>query len=215
MLGDENTLEEKIAKHRVVTAMLELALKKRDMYQIEAETRYDLFVIKGKINNFRFEYHVHRFRHSAVTRQNEHVIMLETEGENSEKVKSTSIDDRTYMDLSDSNKVSKELREAFSGLYTLILEKANIYQNIDEAYEEIKKQKRAEIKEIDEATKMNVDAMVFGQMLMNRIIKEIKCNAPEFFEIINRHYLGEYNPSSQTPTRFTPTEDAIKKFNLS
>jgi len=52
-------------------------------------------------------------------------------------------------------------------------------------------------------------------MLMNRIIKEIKCNAPEFFEIINRHYMGEYNPSSQTPTRFTPTEDAIKKFNLS
>ena len=44
---------------------------------------------------------------------------------------------------------------------------------------------------------------------------EIKCNAPEFFEIINRHYMGEYNPSSQTPTRFTPTEDAIKKFNLS
>jgi len=211
-MGDD-TLEERIAKHKVIVAILELALKKRPEYEIEAEKIRDYFSIKGTINNFRFEYAVYNNHPIVTVQKDQHVIEIYTSSNRPEHIETVTINGQSYQSFA---AMKHEMQEAFKDLFEILVEKVDLHQEEpSELYEKLRKGDIPEVGKLDRDTQKLIDVVLFGHMLYKRVRKEVEEKVPEFLEIVEQYHLGAFHPPSQPPVHFTSTEEVIKDFDLS
>lgn len=215
MLEEDTTIEDKVAKYRMLAKLYELAHEKRE-YQITADDFKDSFAIKGKLNNFLFEYRIYKHIVQISAQHNQHTI--EINADTKDKIDSLRINEKSYNTI---KALGHDLKQELADLIEQMIEKTQfrpsdfIKKEPSELYEAASEGKYIDATDYDEKIKDYLKIMLFGHSLYKRIKKELKEKIPEFFEIIEAYKRGEYHPPGEIPAQLTSATDTIEEFNLS
>jgi len=215
MMGEDNTIEDKVARYRMLAKMYELAHKKRE-YQITADDFRDNFIIRGQLNNFSFEYRIYKQLVQISAQCNQHHI--EINANTTDRIESFTINEKSYNLI---HALGHDIKQELTDLIEHLIEKNKFIQNdfIEkrpaELYEAAHEGKYIDATDYDEEIKDYLKVMMFGHSIYKRIQKELKEKIPEFFEIIEAYKRGEYHPPGEIPAQLTSATDTVKEFDLS
>ena len=208
-----SSIDEKIAAYKAFTDMLELARNTEDFY-IDLTEEHQAFIIRGKINNFKFAYYTSKETGGVLASNDNYLIELETEGHFSQKITRMIVQDREY--TLDSVNGKNKKRDSY-GEEIEETEKEHWNENSEEESieEKLTNGKMPETEGMNGHEETTVHALHYGQAILKRVLEEIREKAPAFIEITNNYFTGKYLPERKIPTDFTTNEEIFNKFDLS
>lgn len=208
---ESKSIENKIATYKAFVDLLELA-RKTENYFIDIAEEDRTFIIRGKLNNFQFEYYTNCETGGVSVNNDRYNIDLETEGKLSQKVTRIMVQGREYtLDSVNGNDkkcdtCGEEIEEA---------EEPWKQNSEEETIEEkLTNGKLPDTEGMNGHEETTVQALHFGQALLKRVMEEINTKIPAFMEITKKYFTGKYRPEKNIPTDFTTNEEIFKDFKL-
>ena len=210
---DSKSIEDKIATYKAFADMLELA-RNTEKYFIDIAEEDRTFIIRGKLNNFQFEYYTNHETGGVSVNNDRYNIDLETEGKLSQKVTRMMVQGREYTLDSVNGKDKKcdtcgeEIEEAEEEPWEKNGEKEETIE------EKLTNGHLPDTNGMNGHEETTVQALHFGQALLKRVMEEINTKIPAFMEITKKYFTGKYKPEKNIPTDFTTNEEIFKGFQL-